>query len=93
MEVLFYPKPIHLPFKNPKESKVLKVATGRAHVLVLTDEGIFTLGNNAFGQCGRKVVPDENYIMSNYINHIENLDKKKIIDVECGQDHRYVTSL
>lgn len=90
MEILFYPKPIHLPFKKPQTSKVLKLSAGRAHLLVLTDEGIFALGNNAFGQCGRKVIPDENYIMSNFINIIESLDDKKIIDIECGQDHRYV---
>lgn len=88
LEVIFYPKPIHLPFKDPINSKVLKIAAGRSHTLILTDEGIFALGNNAFGQCGRKIVPDENYIMSNYINHIKELDDKKIIDVECGQDHR-----
>lgn len=67
---------------------MLKLSAGRAHILVLTNEGIFALGNNAFGQCGRKIIPDENYIRSNYINHIENIDEKKIVDIECGQDHR-----
>lgn len=57
-------------------------------MLVLTDEGVFTLGNNAFGQCGRKIIPDENYMMSNFINHIESLEGKKIVNIECGQDHR-----
>lgn len=86
--MLFYPKPIYLPLKDPENSKVLKLSAGRAHVLVLTDEGIFALGNNSFGQCGREIVLDENYIMSNYINHIENINGNKIIDIECGQDHR-----
>lgn len=90
--MIFYPKPIYLPFKNPKSSKVLKLSGGRAHLLILTDEGIFALGNNAFGQCGRKIIPDENYIVSNFINHIENLEGNKIVDIECGQDHRYVLS-
>lgn len=88
LEILFYPKPIHLPLKDPKRSKVLKLAAGRAHLLILTDEGVFALGNNSFGQCGREIIPDENYIMSNYIKHIEKLDGKKIVDIECGQDHR-----
>lgn len=77
-----------MPFKNPEKTKVRKVSAGRAHSIILTDEGIFTLGNNAYGQCGRKVIPEENYIMSNYINHIPNVDGKAIKDVECGQDHR-----
>ncbi|CAG9855374.1 unnamed protein product [Phyllotreta striolata] len=87
LETIFVPQPIHLPFKNPESARVTKLAAGRAHLLVLTDEGLFTLGNNSFGQCGRRVVPDENYGMSNYIHHIENIDGKKIVDVECGQDH------
>ncbi|KAG5895482.1 hypothetical protein JTB14_011180 [Gonioctena quinquepunctata] len=90
LEVLFYPKPIPLPFKNPAKCKVLKLSAGRAHLIVLTDEGIFTLGNNSFGQCGRKIIPNENYMMSNYINHIEKIDGKSIIDIECGQDHSLV---
>ncbi|CAH1103130.1 unnamed protein product [Psylliodes chrysocephalus] len=90
LEVIFLPKPIDLPFKNPVKSKVTKLAAGRAHILVLTDEGLFTLGNNAYGQCGRKVIPNENYSKSNYINHIENIDDKKIVDVMCGQDHSLI---
>ncbi|KAJ8983527.1 hypothetical protein NQ317_012018 [Molorchus minor] len=85
--LLFSPRPIPLPFLNPEKCEILKVAAGRAHTLILTTEGIFTLGNNAYGQCGRKIIPDENYTMSNYINHIENIDGKRIIDIECGQDH------
>uniref|UniRef100_A0A8C8M481 Uncharacterized protein n=1 Tax=Oncorhynchus tshawytscha TaxID=74940 RepID=A0A8C8M481_ONCTS len=38
------------------------VAHCRAHSLVLTDsEGVFSLGNNAYGQCGRKIAEDEIY--------------------------------
>ncbi|CAG9816997.1 unnamed protein product [Phaedon cochleariae] len=87
LEILFQPKPIHLPFKNPRESKVIKVSAGRAHTAILTNEGIFLLGNNAYGQCGRSIISDENYIMSNYVNHIEKINGKTIIDIECGQDH------
>lgn len=85
--IIFFPQPIHLPLKNPK-SKILKLAAGRAHLLVLTDEGLYLLGNNAYGQCGRRIIPDEDYSKSNYINHIKTIDNKKIVDVQCGQDHR-----
>ncbi|VEN64728.1 unnamed protein product [Callosobruchus maculatus] len=90
LEIIFIPKPIHLPFKNPVESKVLKVSAGRAHLAILTDEGLFTLGNNAYGQCGRKIIPEENYTMSNYIHHISDVEGENIIDVECGQDHSLI---
>lgn len=87
LEILYYPKPITLPLQNPEHAKVIKLSAGRAHLLVLTNEGLFTLGNNAYGQCGRKLIRDENYLMSNHIHHIKNIDGKQIIDIECGQDH------
>lgn len=86
---IFRPQPIPLPFLNPAKTKILKLAAGRAHSIVLTDEGIFTLGNNSYGQCGRKAIPNEDYTMSNYIHHIPKLEGKSIVDIECGQDHRY----
>lgn len=85
--IIFFPQPIDLPLKNTK-TKILKLAAGRAHLLVLTEEGLFLLGNNAYGQCGRRVVTDEDYGTSNFINHIAKLDGKRIVDIQCGQDHR-----
>lgn len=85
--IIFFPQPINLPLKNAN-SKILKLAAGRAHLLVLTEEGLFLLGNNGYGQCGRRIIPDEDYAMSNYIKHIKKLDQKKIVDIHCGQDHR-----
>lgn len=85
--IIFFPQPIHLPLKN-SNTKILKLAAGRAHLLVLTEEGLFLLGNNAYGQCGRRIVDNEDYGTSNFINHIEKLDGKKIVDIHCGQDHR-----
>ncbi|CAG9771794.1 unnamed protein product [Ceutorhynchus assimilis] len=87
LEIIFYPQPISLPIRYPETTKILKLAAGRAHLLVLTDEGVFLLGNNAYGQCGRKIIPNEDYIKSNVINHLDKIDGKNIVDVECGQDH------
>lgn len=87
LEIVYFPQPIHLPFKNGKKAKIHKLAAGRAHLLVLTTEGLFLLGNNAYGQCAREIVENENYFHSNYINHIAKIDGKTIIDIECGQDH------
>ncbi|GLV43021.1 uncharacterized protein CBL_13618 [Carabus blaptoides fortunei] len=86
-ETLLYPMPISIPFQNEKESTILQLDAGRAHVLVLTSEGLFTLGNNAYGQCGRKIIDDEKYSTSSVIHHIPHFNGEKIVGVQCGQDH------
>uniref|UniRef100_A0A672SIJ3 Williams-Beuren syndrome chromosomal region 16 protein-like n=1 Tax=Sinocyclocheilus grahami TaxID=75366 RepID=A0A672SIJ3_SINGR len=71
--------PVSLPLVNPQETRVLQVSCGRAHSLVLTDsEGVFSMGNNAYGQRGRKIVEDEVYrfVLQQYKS-----------SVACGQDH------
>ncbi|KAJ8266529.1 hypothetical protein GJAV_G00131490 [Gymnothorax javanicus] len=81
------PSPVPLPLAMPQETRVLQVACGRAHSLVLTDsEGVFSLGNNAYGQCGRKIVEDEVYSGSHAIHKIEGFDSR-VVQVACGQDH------
>lgn len=65
------------------------MAAGRAHLLILTTEGLFTLGNNAYGQCGRPIIMNENYERSPVVHHISDVEGHKIIAVTAGQDHRY----
>lgn len=66
------------------------VAAGRAHTVVLTEaEGVYTLGNNAYGQCGRSVIENEEYMGSRVVHHISHqVVGDKISSVHCGQDHR-----
>uniref|UniRef100_A0A8C1YV35 RCC1 like n=1 Tax=Cyprinus carpio TaxID=7962 RepID=A0A8C1YV35_CYPCA len=79
--------PVSLPLVNPQETRVLQVSCGRAHSLVLTDsEGVFSMGNNAYGQCGRKIVEDEVYSGSHGVHKIEGFDSG-VKQVACGQDH------
>ncbi|XP_060768745.1 RCC1-like G exchanging factor-like protein [Neoarius graeffei] len=81
------PSPVSLPLANPQETRVLQVSCGRAHSLVLTDsEGVFSLGNNAYGQCGRKIIEDEVYSSSHLVHKIEGFDSR-VLQVVCGQDH------
>ncbi|XP_061211437.1 RCC1-like G exchanging factor-like protein isoform X2 [Neopsephotus bourkii] len=47
---------------------------------------IFTMGNNSFGQCGRKVVEDETYSESHIIHQLKDFDSR-VVQVVCGQDH------
>ncbi|XP_054163253.1 RCC1-like G exchanging factor-like protein [Oppia nitens] len=82
---LFKPTPIRLPI-NEKD-KVVRVSCGRSHTACLTDKGeVYSLGNNAFGQCGRPIVDNEKYFASHLIHQIKEIDDK-VCDIVCGQDH------
>lgn len=45
---------------------------------------VFTIGNNAFGQCGRPIIDGESYHGSRTVHTIERSD---IVKVVCGHDH------
>uniref|UniRef100_A0A8B9JDU5 RCC1 like n=1 Tax=Astyanax mexicanus TaxID=7994 RepID=A0A8B9JDU5_ASTMX len=67
------PSPVSLPLVNPQETRVLQVSCGRAHSLVLTDsEGVFSIGNNVYGQCGRKIVENEVYRFVSWLHILVN---------------------
>lgn len=88
LQLILTPAPVELPLADMLNTKVTNVAAGRAHLMVLTDrEGVFTLGNNAYGQCGRQIVEDEKYSGSQIIHNIPHLNGAKINSIECGQDH------
>lgn len=92
--MLLYPAPISLPLQEPETTNVISLSAGRAHLVIATDnEGVFTLGNNAYGQCGRKIIDNENYSGSMVINKIDSLGGEKVVTVQCGQDHRLVLCL
>ncbi len=57
------PALIELPLlKEEREKlKIIDMSCGRSHSLVLTNFGLFTLGNNAYGQCARPIVENEEY--------------------------------
>ncbi|XP_071627964.1 RCC1-like G exchanging factor-like protein isoform X3 [Temnothorax longispinosus] len=84
--MVFIPKPITLPLQDIS-TKVIGMAAGRAHLLILTTEGLFTLGNNAYGQCGRPIILSENYEKSMVVHCIPDVKRNKIIAVTAGQDH------
>lgn len=91
IEILIYPAPIYLPKTSTDEDvQAVKAATGRAHTVVLSDDGaVFTLGNNAYGQCARAVIEDEEYFGSELVHRLEPeiFDNQRVVDIVCGQDH------
>ncbi|XP_063235574.1 RCC1-like G exchanging factor-like protein [Bacillus rossius redtenbacheri] len=90
--MIVYPAPIELPFRHPSTAEVLQVSAGRAHLLILTNEGVFTLGNNAYGQCGRRIVQDEDYSGSHMVHRVSDVDGSPVKQVACGQDHSMFVS-
>lgn len=94
MELMIYPAPIELPKRHDTEDmKIVKVAAGRAHSIALSaSDVIFTLGNNAYGQCGRLVIENEQFHSSQLVHRIEGKsivgdEDDKIKDIVCGLDH------
>lgn len=95
MELLVYPAPIFLPKSNENEEiHIIKCAAGRAHSAALSNDGhIFSFGNNAFGQCGRKVIEGEIYAVNQLIHRIDGNKLSpgaKVVDIVCGLDHMLV---
>jgi len=75
----------------PDNGGAVRVEAGRSHTLVLTKtDKVLTLGNNAYGQCGRKSIPDEDYFKSNIIHAVtfpELSSGDRIVDICAGIDH------
>ncbi|XP_071479604.1 RCC1-like G exchanging factor-like protein [Diadema antillarum] len=87
MHTIISPTPIHLPLMFPRKTRVTQVDCGRAHSLILTDEeGVFSLGNNAHGQCGRPVIENEDYSSNKVVHNIKGIEGK-VTQIACGHDH------
>jgi len=83
LEVVIAPAHIVLPLIG--DEKVLSVAAGRAHSLVLTNRGrVLTMGNNGYGQCGRPIVEGEDYMRN---QDAYELNLERVSKIVCGQDH------
>jgi len=53
----------------------------------------FISGSNAYGQCGRPIIEEENYFLNQVVHKVKgpwiDLDEK-VEDIYCGQDHRLI---
>lgn len=100
LELVIYPAPIELPVdaQSGQPARVHRCAAGRAHLLALnTDTGrVYTLGNNAHGQCGRPIIADEQYggdrVGGGIVHQLDavgdtDAERLRIVDVHAGQDH------
>jgi len=83
------PSDVPLPLTKPEKTRVTGVACGRAHTLILTDrDGVFAMGNNAHGQCGRPIIDGEIYEGSKKVRCISHDNfSSPVTQVHCGLDH------
>ena len=89
LEMLILPASITLPLK--KKETLRRVAAGRTHSLALTSEGrVLSWGNNAYGQCGRPVIEQEDYFVNQVVHELE---VELIRSVVAGQDHSLMVSV
>ena len=85
-----------LPFGDSAENdkfRILGIACGREHSVVLTNRGVASFGSNCYGQCGRPIVEDELYfgnraVVQDVSGHMEMEDADDtVVSVVAGQDH------
>ena len=89
LAMLILPASITLPLR--KKEKLRSVAAGRTHSLALTSEGrVLSWGNNAYGQCGRAVIEDEDYFVNQVVHELEVEHIKAVV---AGQDHSLMVSV
>ncbi|XP_025091347.1 RCC1-like G exchanging factor-like protein [Pomacea canaliculata] len=87
LDYIIQPLSVDLPLNKPLSTRARHIGCGRAHtVIIMEDAGVFSLGNNSYGQCCRPVVDGEDYRRNPLVNHIENIPEE-VAQVWCGQDH------
>ncbi|XP_076082963.1 RCC1-like G exchanging factor-like protein isoform X1 [Mytilus galloprovincialis] len=90
LDYVIEPALIDLPLDHRDTTNITQVACGRGHTLVLTDkEGVFTLGNNAYGQCGRPIVEGEVFGQNPRVHKMKDIPDN-IAKIVCGHDHSFL---
>lgn len=83
MEMLIYPAKIPLD----SNIRIRSIDAGRAHLAMVTHSNtVLTLGNNSYGQAGRRIIKDEDFRAGNQL-HSFSLAGETVEEVVCGQDH------
>ncbi|XP_076456866.1 RCC1-like G exchanging factor-like protein isoform X2 [Babylonia areolata] len=92
LDYLIEPVQMALPVDRPSSTRVRHLGCGRAHTVVVTeDAGVFSLGSNAYGQCGRPIVEGEDFRKNPLVHAVQGLPGD-VQQVTCGQDHTIFTT-
>ncbi|CDW54440.1 Williams Beuren syndrome chromosomal region 16 [Trichuris trichiura] len=90
IQYLIEPREIPLPLRFPDSTRVTHVACGKAHTVIATDkEGVYSLGGNQYGQCGRSIIENEDYTRCSISHKIDGLPSD-VTQVVCGMDHTII---
>lgn len=91
---ILQPVPIQLSLdrKINEKFRINDLTCGRSHSIVLTNHGIFTFGNNSYGQCARPIIEDEEFfgnrgVIQNISKYLQIDPTDSVVSVKAGQDH------
>ncbi|CAF0712896.1 unnamed protein product [Brachionus calyciflorus] len=91
---IIQPVHIQLPIDRQMNEKfrILDITCGRVHSLVLTNMGIFSFGNNSYGQCARPIIDGEEYfgnrgVIQDISRFLEMDSSDSVVSIKAGQDH------
>ena len=89
-DLVTYSYPVELPNIGlfPAGSKIIKIATGRSHSLILLESGdVYGCGANTQGQLG---LGDSKVAIRDSLRFVKILSLVAIRDISCGYDHSIV---
>ncbi|KAF1769978.1 hypothetical protein GCK72_001795 [Caenorhabditis remanei] len=76
-------KKIHIPVEE-----ILEISSGRAHSLIRTNSGVFAIGDNNFGQCGKDPAVIDHIVGSEEspLQPLELPTSSPVVSVHCSLD-------
>ncbi|CAL2028255.1 unnamed protein product [Caenorhabditis brenneri] len=77
---------------NIPAEEIFEIASGRAHSLIRTNRGVFAIGDNNFGQCGRDPAKAESVVGSedDPLLPISIPTDSPIVSIHCSLDTSFV---
>lgn len=77
---------------NIPADEIFETSSGRAHSLIRTNVGVFAIGDNNFGQCGRDPTVLENVVGSEEspLIPLEIPTSNPIISIHCSMDTSFI---
>ncbi|CAO4362667.1 unnamed protein product [Caenorhabditis nigoni] len=77
---------------NIPAEEILEISSGRAHSLIRTEKGVFAIGDNNFGQCGRDPTVLEHIVGSDEspLQPLTPPTSNPIISIHCSLDTSFL---
>ncbi|ULU13467.1 hypothetical protein L3Y34_016166 [Caenorhabditis briggsae] len=77
---------------NIPAEEILEISSGRAHSLIRTEKGVFAIGDNNFGQCGRDPTVLEHIVGSDDspLQPLTPPTSNPIVSIHCSLDTSFI---